>query len=160
MADLSEKDSAQSVKVVGADPATGIESYYLSTTSAGYIRVSNTPAPPPAASVVRRTVVGNVGVTPGDDLYTITSGKTLKIQLLVGGAQNGTDGSKVALYEDPNGDLSVLNEIAVIYVNMSTIHIDLDDDYVGNGTRRILMRRISFSASAREIYGRWVGYEQ
>ena len=158
MADLSEKDSASTVKLVGAD-SSGVENYYLSINPDGSLPTSANIVSPPSSTEIIRSASSSVGSSDADDLYTITNGKTLTIQRLLGGAQSGTDGSKVTLYEDPNGNLSVLNFIATLYFNESSEQIDLNDSFAGNGTRRILMRRHSFSSSTREIFGRWVGYE-
>ena len=159
MADLSEKDSASTTKLVGAD-SDGVETYFAGVNPDGSLPTSSSPSTPPFADPIIRTGISNVGISsPGDDLYTITNGKTLKVQQLSGGAQDGTDGSKISLFEDPNGDLSVLHLFAVLYVNQSSWQIDLQNEFVGNGVRRVLMRRYAFSASTREIFGRWIGYE-
>ena len=131
----------------------------LQTDEIKRLLVSTTPRPPSTATLKSISALGNIGAAPGITAYTITNGKTLCIQVLKGGAAGGASGSKVSIYEDPNGDLAVLNLIEVVYCDTSSQAVTLNEKYVGNGTRRIILERFSFSASAREIYGKWEGYE-
>jgi len=128
-------------------------------TPAGQISVATPPptAPPGGVTVVR-TAFGPV-TTVSNDLYLITNTKTLKIQRLSSACEASVSGSKVELFEDQNGDLSVLNFIWGHYVNGNNYSNDLEKEYIGNGTRRILMRRTRLDGGARDILSEWVGYE-
>ena len=114
---------------------------------------------PPDTTAVVRTAYSSVSTT-SDDLYTITNLKTLVIQRFSGGAQGSTDGSVIELYEDPNGNLSVLNIIETAFVNSSSQQVGVSTEFVGDGTRRILMRRKNFLGGSRSLFGRWEGYEK
>ena len=100
--------------------------------------------------------------TTGIDAYhTITNGKFLNFQLFEACAEsNSIGGSVVEIYDDPNGDLSVLTLISVMYVNGASYQYTLSDVLEGDGTRRIVLRRKVFSGSSREIFGRIKGFEQ
>lgn len=77
MADLSDKDSSQTVKLVGADPTTGIESSYVEATSNG-LKVEATGN---VASLA--TDSGNpikVGAVHNTTLPTVTNGQRVDLQ--------------------------------------------------------------------------------
>jgi len=95
-----------------------------------------------------------------DTLFTITNGTILTIQRLTAGAEvDATSGSVIELFEDPNGDLSVLNVIDVIFASGTTSQLDIGEDFTGDGTRRILLRRRRIGGGSREIFARWQGFE-
>ena len=95
-----------------------------------------------------------------DDEYTITNTKTLTIQRLSGGSETSNSGSVIELFEDPNGDKTVLNLIEKVYVSGSSDQKDLSAQYVGDGTRRIVLRRRNFGGGTYEMTGAWSGYEE
>lgn len=114
---------------------------------------------PDGATSVTRTQFSNMTGTV-DDLYTITNGKTLTLQRFAGGAEvDTTAGNVISLYEDPNGDLSVLNVIAVIFASGSSQQFDIGEEFVGDGVRRILLRRRRLGGGTKELFGRWEGFE-
>lgn len=158
--DISAQDDAELVKaVLSGENAVG-NFTNLRTDSAGRLLISSDVATPVDTTAVTQTAVSSIN-SDTDTIYTITNGKTLTIQLFEAGCEaNATGGSKVALYEDPNGNLSVLNPISIIYINGASNQNSVSTEFVGNGTRRIVMRRSIFSGGSREIYGRWRGYEQ
>ena len=128
--------------------------------SSGRILVSPIASTPPSTTSVIQTGFSSIS-TSTDTIYTITNTKTLVLQQFEAGAQeNTTGGSKVILYEDPNGDLSVLNLITLLYVNGDSSIVQLSSSFVGNGTRRIVMRRDVISGPSREVFGRWKGFEE
>lgn len=116
---------------------------------------------PPNTTEVDQNVFGNVDSTTGvDTVYTIPNGETLTVQQLSGGAEEHTSGSIVELFEDPNGDLSVLNRIETVFVNGDSKQVVVQKSYVGDGTRRIVLRRRRYAANAKEMWGRWRGYSE
>jgi hypothetical protein len=125
------------------------------------IQVVILPGAPPAASTpVDINIFGDVNSTSGVDTpYIITSGKTLTVQQLSGGAEAHTSGSIVELFEDPNGDLSVLNRIETVFVNGDSQSVIVERSFVGDGTRRIILRRRRYAMNFKEIWGRWKGFE-
>lgn len=126
--------------------------------SSGRLLVSNVSVTPPASTSVIQTEFDGVSGTD-DNLYTITNGTTLTIQQFFGGAESSTAGTVIELYEDPNGDLTVLNEIAIIFAAGVSNFTDLSESFTGDGTRRILLRRRRLDGGSREVFGRWVGFE-
>ena len=71
---------------------------------------SKPPSPGPSETLITRTLIGTYSGSDNDNLYTITNGKTLTVNFFsVSGESNGK-GMQFSLYEDPNGDLSVLNK--------------------------------------------------
>ena len=128
--------------------------------SSGRLLVSQEAATPADTTEVIKVAQTSIN-SDTDTLYTITNGKTLTLQIFDAGAEaNATAGSKVSLYEDPNGNLSVLNLITVLYVNGTSAEASLSTSFEGNGTRRIVMRRSSLGGGNREVFGRWKGFEQ
>lgn len=120
--------------------------------------VSTATASPPASTpVIQRAFSSMAGTS--DLFYVITNGKTLTIQRLRSGSETGTGGSVGELYEDPTGTGTPLNSIGRIYSNGSSNQVDISEDFVGNGTRRILLRRRALGGGAREISTTWTGFE-
>jgi hypothetical protein len=144
--------------IVGIDDNNIFRQVRVNT--AGRLLVSQEPPTPPAATTpvvitAKSTMSGTV-----DTLYAITNGQTLTIQRMSSGAQSSNSGHIIELFDDPNGDLSVLNIIDDIYVNGSSDQKDLLGDFVGDGTRRILLRRRAFGGGNNDVTGIWQGYEQ
>lgn len=159
-ANIMTEDDAELVKaVITAEDNTGVFKNIRSD-SAGRLLISSDVATP--ADTTEVTLIAQTNINGSEDTtYTITNGKTLTLQILQAGAeQNTTGGSKVTVFEDPNGNLSVLNLIAVLYVNGNSSEASLSTSYSGNGTRRIVMRRTALAGASREIFGRVKGFEQ
>jgi len=119
------------------------------------------PTAPVGADAVGQSIQTAITGTV-DTLYVITNGKTLTIQRVAGGAGAGTTGdrqSKVSIFEDPTGDLLSLNLIRVFYVSGSNEERILSSEFVGDGTRRILLRRERFDAGTVEVFAAWQGFE-
>ena len=126
----------------------------------GRLLVTSVSVSPPDTTPVIQSALSSISANT-DTIYTITNGTTLVFQQFEAGSeQNTTGGSRVFLYEDPNGDLSVLNLIAVLYVNGDSAFIPLSRSFTGDGTRRIVMRRAPIGGPSREVYGRWRGFEE
>jgi len=154
MADKSRKGDLE-FRLVDAITQTPVR-----VDNSGRLQITSVAATPVDTTSVIQTAVSSISAS-ANTIYTITNAKTLRIQNFSAGAEtNTTGGSKVTLYEDPNGDLSVLNVIARIYVNGASNEITLDEAFIGNGTRRIVMQRDTFGGGSREVFGRWKGYEE
>jgi hypothetical protein len=127
-------------------------------TSSGELKVVN-PPPTPAAgeTAIGDTQFSNMSGTQ-DNFTTIPSGKVVTISRLQAGAEDANGGSKIELYEAPNGNTTGLILIAVLFVNASSAQADLN--YIttaGDGTRAVLLRRERFSGGAAEIFSSWSG---
>lgn len=118
---------------------------------------------PPSATAVSTTVWTSVAInTTVDTLYTITNGKTLYLQDFNGATSfTGSGGycAEFLLYEDPNGNLTNLRVLHVIYLNGGNFVKVISDTLVGNGTRRLLLR-VTTNNAAAVLYRQWRGYEQ
>ena len=156
MADLSYEDSSMLVEI--GDESSGFSAEVDSSGRLKVIASTAPPVTPPAATEVTQTAYSSMSGTQ-DTLYTITNGTTLTITQLQGGAEADSDGTVIELYEDPNVDLSVLNVITVIFASGVSNSIPLADDFTGDGTRRILLRRRRLTGGSNEVFGRWTGYE-
>ena len=183
MADLSQKDKGEftivdsdnndhemHVSSIGGgfshivDPTTVANKMAVASDGAIYVNASVSSIPPipiDSTQIITRAF-SDVASTAGEDTYyTVTNGKTLTLQLFSAGSEESTGGSAVELFEDPNGDLSVLTQIAIGFVNGQSAQGSLGNtSYVGDGTLRIVLRRRGYSANAREMAGSWVGYEE
>ena len=141
------------------DASTGTN---LVINSNGSINVTNVEvAAPVGATDVVVTGFGSVASTSGiDTYYVIPNGTTLSIQLLQAGAESSTGGSAVDLFHDPNGNLSSLTRILTLYVTGESTRATVDEQFVGNGTARMVLRRRGFSGSAREMFARFKGFTE
>jgi len=119
--------------------------------------VSPPPAAPPGTSLSSASIDGTqTGAT--DFVFVIPSGSTMTLQQLTGGAANSVSGGKVELFFDPAGTGIGMSTIEKIFCNGITIAIVLGDEFVGNGTRAIRMRRTNLSGGALDMFARWRGY--
>lgn len=126
------------------------------------IAVISAVSAPPGTTPIDINIFGDVSSTAGiDTFFVITSGKTLTIQALSGGSEFHSSGSVVELFHDPDADLGVnLERIETIFVNGDSDSVIVDRKFVGDGTARIVLRRRRYANSAREIWGRWRGFEE
>ena len=158
MGDQPASSFAQDVSIT--DESSGLKA---GVTSDGRLRVASVDmTPPPSAAAV--TMGGYASIannTTIDILRTIISGKTFYLQLFKcrSAGNNSTGYTEFSIFEDPNGNLSVLNRIDTVLLqgggDFDTAQIN---SYVGNGTRRILLRTITNSQSAT-VYRQLIGYE-
>ena len=115
------------------------------------------PVPPPDTTSVNITEYGNVAVSDDYD-YLIPNGEILNIQRFSAGAEPA-GGSNVELWYDPDGTKLNMEIIDVIFSDGQSDQHDLNANYLGDGTKRIIMRRTGLgSANARIVFGRWEGY--
>lgn len=156
------QDDAELVKAVLTGEDSLNSGQFLNVkTNGGRLLVSQEILTPIGTTFVTKNEFGDVSSTAGvNSFYTITNGKTLTLQRLTGAAENDSFGSLIELFEDPNGDLSVLNRIETVIANGTTFQTLMAQSFVGNGTRRIVLRRRGQTSQAREIWGRWEGFEQ
>lgn len=144
----------QEVRLVDAT-----DQYSVKINADGRLLVSQEVSNPIGTTPILITAQASISAST-DTTYIITNTKSLKIQQLQAGAQTGLNGSKVELYYDPNGNGTGMTLIGAIYINGSSGVLDLNMEYIGNGTRRILLRQYPFGNTSREIFGQWTGYEQ
>jgi hypothetical protein len=133
-----------------------------SFTADGRLKVAQEPpAPPPATTPVDVGGIAMVGNSPSDTVHVITNGKTLVIQNFSGGASPEGAGSKVELFDDPNGNGTGMRLLRVAYVSGSNFSFDLNVQLgPGNGVRAVRMRRTSLGGPSREIAAFLAAYER
>lgn len=127
-------------------------------TVAGRLKVSQEPpVAPEDTTSIKKEDYGNV--SNKDDLtWIIPNGETLILQRLSGGGEQGNAGSVIELWYDPNGNGVGMTIIDAIHVNGTSDQHDLNDTFLGDGTKSIRMRRKRYSGGAKELFGRWEGY--
>jgi hypothetical protein len=133
-----------------------------SFTGDGRLKVAQEPpTPPPATTPVDIGGIAVVGNTPMDTAYIIGTSKTLVVQNFNGGAAPVGAGSKVELFDDPNGNGSSMVLLRVAYVLGSNFNFDLSRRLgPGNGARSVRLRRTSLGGASREIAAFLTGYEE
>lgn len=118
---------------------------------------SSPPAPPSDTMAVDITVFGDVSGTHDTD-YLIPNGENLNIQRFSAGAQPA-GGSDIELWYDPDGTKNNMEIIDVIFSDGHSDQHDLNCQKIGDGIKRIIMRRTGLgSSNARIVFGRWEGY--
>jgi len=130
----------------------------ISVSDDGKMQVATPPAEAPAnttpvSQIAQSDMTGTVDLN-----YVIPSGVTLRLQRFIGGAEGNGTASKVEIFYDPAGNGTGMTLIAVGYVADSNFQFDLSESFVGNGTRKIKMRRTRLDAGTREVFGKWSGY--
>lgn len=88
MADLSDKDSAQSVKLVGADASTGIETNYIDATVNG-LKIDGSGVTQPISAASLPLPTGAATESTQSSLLTATTNRTQKTQI-TDGTRDGT----------------------------------------------------------------------
>jgi hypothetical protein len=133
-----------------------------SFTADGRLKVAQEPpAPPPATTPVDMGGIAVVGINPVDSVHVIGTGKTLVIQNFNGGAPPVGAGSKVELFDDPNGDGSALALLRVAYLSGSSFSLDLNREVgPGNGAHAVRLRRTNMGGPSREVAAFLAGYER
>ena len=98
----ADQESISKTMIYGDNAGTETK---LSVDSAGRLLTSDVAATPVNTTEVVQVALTSTNSASGvDTAYTITNGKTLRIQILQAGAEaDPTAGSKVTLFEDPNG---------------------------------------------------------
>lgn len=118
------------------------------------------PTPPVGTTPVSQIAQGSVAAAT-DTTYVIPNGNTLTVQNFRGGALvdfKAGSGAKIELFYDPLGTGVGMTLIDVVYSAGDTINLGQNYTAVGNGTRRMLMRRTPFTGTVVEIYGKWDGF--
>ena len=159
MADKSEPTISKG-NVIISDPTTDANN--LVVNDDGSINVANVAiSTPVTATQIIEENFASIATTSGiDTTHTITNATTLTIQQFTSGSEEKTGGGVTELFEDPNGDLSVLNRIESIFTNGSSSNSIIGQDFIGDGTRRIVMRQRGYTSNSREMFGRWQGFEE
>jgi hypothetical protein len=96
-----------------------------------------------------------------DTTYLIPAGKILTIQRVFCASSlslGNIVSSKLELYDDLNGDGTVLSLATTLYTIGGLADIFINEQFVGNGARRIRSRLTTLDVGAREIYAKWEGY--
>jgi len=130
----------------------------VAVNAASRLLVSQEPSvPAPGESAISDTQFDSVA-TVDDNFVTIPTGKIVTIDRFSAGAESGNGGSKVELFEAPNGDATGLIFISVLFIDASSDQNDLAyKTTAGDGTRAILLRRERFGGGSVEIFGSWIG---
>lgn len=142
--------------VVITDPINA--SYQAFVDASGNLKVT-TPPPTPPPNTDQVTVVELDDVSnDSDTYYIIPNTKTLVISRLLSGSEDTNAGSVVLLYLDEDGTGNNLELITAQFSNGSNATSDLGLSTIGDGTKRILIRRHAYGGGARVIFGQWIGY--
>ncbi len=145
-----------------------IDGYFVSVTSSGELKVVNPPPSTPAGTTsINQGEVVYPGKNGGEEdiMYTISTGSTLYLQRFTGGTEATSvtgAGGKIELWYDPDGDMGGNAElINVAYLTTNNFQYDLALSYVGDGTKRIVLRATNWSSSnGKEFAMFFDGYEE
>jgi len=129
--------------------------------STGFLQVQLPPPTTPVGTTPINIIVDTDMTGTVDTFFTITVGKQLTIQQLRAGAEVSTNGSKIELFEDASGTGTPLNLIDILFVSGRSDSNELLVDLIGDGTRRVLLRRTLIGGgSPTEIFAAWRGFEE
>lgn len=95
-----------------------------------------------------------------DTYYTITNAKTLKIEYLRGSSEDNETNSCISLYYDSDGTGNNLELLAVGFTSGTSFEYNINREFVGDGIKRILLRRERLDEGDRQIFGQFAGYEE
>lgn len=156
MADIGLTESSE-VTIASSD---GINKVIVNTDgSINVVPLTNPPAPA-NTTPINISAFSSVSSSSGvDTYYIITNTKTLTIQTLIAGCEYATDGSVIELFYDPNANLTGMTRISTLFVNGISDNTPVYQSFIGNGTRRVVLRRRGYSNAGREMFAQWIGYE-
>lgn len=117
--------------------------------------VSLCPCTPPGKTRVDKQKVGSMIPGNDEDVYTIPNGETLVMIRFAGGSEHNTS-NKIELWYDPNGDGTGMTLLRVGY--NSDFEFQINFMYVGDGTKKIRLRRTALGSGSREVAGFWEGF--
>ena len=137
---------------------SGINGQVATVDSTNRLLVSTNVTAPVGTTEIIQTEYSDSSGTQ-DSFYTITNGETLTLTRFSAGAASSTEGSVIELYYAPNGNTTGLEIIDVIFAKGSSDQHDLLQEFVGDGTRAILLRRERLDGGSRLMFGRWEGFE-
>ncbi len=158
-APLNDSSVAQVVRAIlaGRDVTDGV--YKAVGLEGDRLRVVSPPPTTPTGSTnVKRIITGTQSGMPTDDIFTIPLGSTVTLQRISGGSESGQGGGKVELFHDPTGTGSPLTLIETVYSNGSSVSFTLRDEFVGDGSAAIRMRRTNLGGGNLDMFSRWEGY--
>lgn len=127
-------------------------------TASGDLRVVTPPPETPVDGTrVDQVAYSDVSNT-SDTVFVIPSGEVLTIQRVAGGAASSNGGSVIELWYDSLGTGVSMVIIAVVFANGSGGYQALQQEYTGDGTKRIVLRRRRLDGGAKLMFARWEGY--
>jgi hypothetical protein len=145
-----------SVKI--ADGQNGVRLAYVDTSNRLIVSANATVVPAASTEVLRTAQSDLTGTS--DDVYTITNGKVLTVSRFAGGAEgNSGKRTKCELYYDPAGTGIGMTLLRAMYLGGTNYEFSLDDEFTGDGTRAIRMRRERLDGAADEVFAAWNGFE-
>lgn len=126
----------------------------------GRLKVSQEPPTPPEGTISVNQVEYGIVSDFDDDVFIIPSesGEVLTLQRFSGGGEEANKGNVIELWYDPNGDGTNMEIIDVIFANATSNIHDLNQEFTGDGTKAIRMRRKRLSGGGVLLFGRWEGY--
>lgn len=145
---------------IGSTDGVTADRFLSIDSGTGFLQVQLPPPTTPQGTTPVNITVDTDMTGTVDTPFTITTGKQLTIQQLRAGAEVSTNGSKIELFEDPTGTGTPLTLIDILFVSGSSDSNALLVDLVGNGTKRVILRRTLIGGgSPTEIFAAWRGFE-
>lgn len=135
----------------------------VSGTSSAPSAVSVIPEPTPSGynRIDQIYTSGIGGNTTVDTTYTITNGKEIDLRQFIAGSEQRSRGSQISLYYAPNGSIdgsAVLLTTALL--DGQTFSDTIYGNYTGDGTAALVMRRRTIGSGVREVFGRFLAFEE
>jgi len=152
------------VKIQSLLDGTGLVKIWDGTNTAGVtatgrLKVSQEPPTSPAETTAVKITEYSIVSNFHDNIYVIPTEETLTIQRIVAGGGKSAQGTaKVEIWYDPNGNGTNMEIIDVLYVDGISDFHDLYEQYIGDGTKAIRLRREKIGGGSVEIFARWEGY--
>lgn len=157
-ASLNDSSVAQVVRAVlaGKNVVTGL--YEAVGLEGDRLRVVSPPPSAPAGTLPVGEEITGAQSGSTDIVFVIPAGSTITIQRLSGGSEVSNTGGKIELFFDADCSAGGDQFLEVIYANGSSENFELDDDFVGDGTACVRMRRTNLTGGNVDMFARWVGF--
>jgi len=156
MADLDRGERTSGVYISNFE-----ETAQAKIDESGLLQVSAPPpVTPPGKTSVIKSGYGDVsGRSFEDETFVIPNGETLILSYFAGGGHPGTsDYSVIELWDCPNGSVDGSSIIIEAAFTPGNVRAQLNEEFFGDGTRAIVLRRKRLNAGTHLLYGKFTGY--
>ena len=147
----------------------GLSGNIAEVDGSGRVLVSAPPPTPPAGTNPQSvTEFDDVSANSADyNYFLIPNTEVITLQNLQGSSEGNTKETYVAIWHDPTGTNATGDDadaswelIAIGFTNISNINFDLNNEFTGDGTARIVLQRRRLDSGARLVFARWQGFSQ
>jgi len=154
---VSDDDDAELTKAIITGRTPSGEYLNVPLAASGRLQVEVVePAAPEGTTSIIRTLVGNFN-TSDETVYTVTSGIALNVQRVQGGCEstNSSFRAELVVRTTTQGD----QLLVAGYANGTNFEFNLDREVIGDGDKRVVLKRVHGGGGTFHAFASWKGFE-